>query len=257
MAKNIFKGKIDKTVNWGGDNISVNEETGVGSHSNSGEHYDSVSGERVQEFIKNQLEGKWGVIHKGDDGYYRAFADQASYEDYRENGNQDAVLGEFEAYSNYRGVIELVDTPQIVSVLSGTTNNIIKVRMATFTNSDDNSFVPEMIKVTYTITRPDGTSTKITHSVPAKINDYSTDELLIDDYIGSNTNAVATTSLIYNIIILSVTDDIKIENVHTFTEEDSYIELPIHWSISGLKNSTKGIEVLVLVEIRWPHYQER
>ena len=54
MAKNIYDEKIDKNTDWGGD-----ESTGGLP----------VSGRRVQEFIKGELNGKYGYSRVMDEKF--------------------------------------------------------------------------------------------------------------------------------------------------------------------------------------------
>ena len=66
MAKKVYDEKINKHTNWGGDESTENLP---------------VSGNRVQEFIKNTLNGKMGVIHYDTtNNRYIVFADNETRE---------------------------------------------------------------------------------------------------------------------------------------------------------------------------------
>lgn len=77
MAKNIYDEKIDKNTDWGGD-----ESTGGLP----------VSGRRVQEFIKGELNGKYGYSRVMDEKFLQQFPDEESARLYDQNPQENEHL---------------------------------------------------------------------------------------------------------------------------------------------------------------------
>ena len=112
MSKKYYNEEINKHTDWGGD-----EST----------EYLPVKGNRVQEFIKNTLNGKMGVIHYDTtNNRYIVFADEETRNSYLEDPTQtELILGTFDAPFNYTASINLL-TSNYVAILTGKTGNIIR-----------------------------------------------------------------------------------------------------------------------------------
>ena len=107
MSKS-YNEKINKYQDWGGDDSTEGLP---------------VSGERIQEFIKEQLDGKAGVFYYDtDNNRYIVFADTDTRDAYLEDPTQTSlIIGSFDAPFNYTASIALM-SPSYVSLLDGTQN---------------------------------------------------------------------------------------------------------------------------------------
>ena len=86
MATKLYNNDIDKTVNWGGDPEKTN---GL-----------PVSGEKVQKFIKDTLESKFGYLYfDPTQRLYLIFADEVNFKKWQEDpdNNANLLLGNFVA----------------------------------------------------------------------------------------------------------------------------------------------------------------
>ena len=103
MAKKFWDEPIDKNVPWDG---------------NEGTDNLPVRGTRIEEFIKNTFEGKFGTLHYDvANNRYLAFADQTTLDLYLEDPTRtDLVLGAFDAPFNYTAEISL-GYPSLLHVL--------------------------------------------------------------------------------------------------------------------------------------------
>ena len=99
MAKKIWDKKIGIETDWGGDESTNNLP---------------VAGNRVQEFIKDSLNKRIGILHYDtNSNRYLCFADEQSKDKYIENPTLvELVLGTFDAPFNYTAEINLI-TPSL------------------------------------------------------------------------------------------------------------------------------------------------
>lgn len=223
MAKKIYDEIINKHQDWGGD-----ESTGGLP----------VAGGRVQEFIKNELNKRIGILYYDPtNNRYLAFADTESRDEYvADTTKTDLVLGTFDAPFNYSASIKLI-SKQVNNIFEGTSGNYIEFTFDT-TNKDGSS-VGEGVICTYTIIK--GSTKKV---VTAKYSYGETVRFLIDDYLqvgtntitvgiqGQNTLAATTVAIVYKVISLNVEDEFDISKVKSGVNQ---IEIPFTISGQGTK----------------------
>ena len=133
MAQKTWDNEITKTQDWGGDATTNNLP---------------VSGNRVQEFIKNSLENKMGTIYYDTtNNRYLIFSDVANKDEYLEDTTKvDFILGTFDAPFNYTASISLLSPINNV-ILSGATGNIIEFTFDIVDKSGNSTL--ESVNVTY------------------------------------------------------------------------------------------------------------
>lgn len=255
---NVYDGKITPNVDWGGD-------------SNTGGL--PVSGRRVQEFIKEQLElratkaelakleqqlsGKAGTFYYDkDNARYLVFADKESQEAYLADVSKtELILGSFAAgggtsTENIKVVINL-ETPMYNAIPLGSKGNYINFSFDTV--NDSGMPTGESVIVTYTITRGANTVTrKEAYRFGANVS------FGIDDYIGEGTNVVTvkvmgqtslastTFAITFDAINLSIKDYLDISKVYNLKNNAvAYLEIPyditgsytkvMEWYLDGVK----------------------
>ena len=112
MAQKTWDNEITKTQDWGGDATTNNLP---------------VSGNRVQEFIKNSLENKMGTIYyDSTNNRYLSFADVANRDLWIADpiNNANLVLGTWDAPAAYTMTYKLL-TETTVYILNGKKGNYI------------------------------------------------------------------------------------------------------------------------------------
>ena len=224
----MYDQAIGKNVPWDGNELTGNLP---------------VKGSRVEEFIKDQLNSKMGVIYYDNTGNRNLiFADAESRDKYLEDPTSNAalVLGAFDAQAQYAAEIKL-STPGFNAILLGATGNTIK-----FTFDIKNmagSSVGDDVTCTYTITR--GGSKKV---ITEKYRNNTEVSFNIDSYlaegtntitigiIGNNTLAGTTIGVTYQVVNLVLSSTYNISTVHNlFTTPDSVAEIPYYISGTGTK----------------------
>lgn len=223
MSNKVYNEKINKHQDWGGD-----ESTGGLP----------VAGGRVQEFIKNELDKRIGVLYyDSTNNRYLAFADTENRDEYiNDNTRTDLIIGTFDAPFNYSASIKLI-SKQVNNIFEGTNGNYIEFTFDT-TNKDGSS-VGEGIICTYTIIK--GSTKKV---VTAKYSYGETVRFLIDNYLqvgtntitigiqGQNTLAATTVAVVYKVISLKIEDEFDISKVKSNVNQ---IEIPFTISGQGTK----------------------
>lgn len=133
MAQKIWDNEITKNQDWGGDATTNNLP---------------VSGNRVQEFIKNALENKMGTIYYDTtNNRYLIFSDVANKNEYLEDTTKvDLILGTFDAPFNYTASISLLSSISNV-IFSGDKGNIIEFAFDIVDKSGNSTL--ESVNVTY------------------------------------------------------------------------------------------------------------
>ena len=228
MSKKIYDEKIDKYIDWGGDENTSNLP---------------VSGNRIQEFIKSSLESKAGVFYYDTtNNRYLVFADTESRDLYISDpvNNHGLLLGNFDAPFNYTASINLL-TENYVSILSGTLNNEISFTFDVV--NKQGASVGDDIICTYTFVR--GVTKK---QVSARYRNGTTVTMNIDKYlsdgtntiiigiVGENTLAATTISITYQVVNLTVSSDFNISNVYNLRNNPNLVcEIPFKVSGTGIK----------------------
>ena len=230
MANKIYDEEINKHTDWGGD-------------SSTGDL--PVSGTRVQEFIKKTLDGKMGIFYYDEtNNRYLVFADTENRDLYLEDPTKnELVLGTFDAPFNYEAEINLISEPY-KAVQLGSTGNYVEFTFDT--KNKQGASVGGLAIVTYTIIR-NSTKKVITETHNSK----STVKFNIDEYLGEGTNtiiigitdkntlAATTVSVTYQVVNLTIKDEINISKVYDLSSNTS-IDMEVLFSISGY--GTKTVE---------------
>lgn len=222
MAKKVYDEKIDSKVNWGGD-----ESTG----------WAPVSGNRVQEFIKETFDSKAGYVGMVEKtGMYVITKDEETYLAYLDTitdnnpkGDQDMLVGEFRAPFEYSASVEILSPADGYAViLEGTTGNVLKFRAST----KDSSGAPVGEAYAYTITFRNG---GVTQTYNGRVNKDSIVEMNIDKYLskGSNNISIMVTgqdtgvssfkSAEIRILEISFIDTFNISNVYNLKDNNSQL----------------------------------
>lgn len=228
MAINGYDKKIGKHQDWGGDNSTGGLP---------------VLGSRVQEFIKEQLENRIGVLYYDSaNNRYIAFADEENRDAYIETGDPSLVLGTFDAPFNYSAEITLT-TPTYNAVFLGSIGNYID-----FTFDIKNkagASTGENVYVTYTIMH-NATKRVVTEtrrygeSVHFNVDQYLKEGVntIIVGISGQNTLAATTTAITYQVVDLQIKDELDISKVYNLASGST--EMEIIWSVKGY--GTKVVE---------------
>lgn len=238
MAKKIWNNPIDKHVEWAGD------ENTEGA---------PVSGEMVQKFIKDSLEKKAGEFYPDvANNRYLVFADTETRDAYiKDSTRTDLILGAFDAPSNYTATIDLVSDTYNAIPLNSTGNYIefsydIKNKQGVSTG--------ESAIITYTIIR-NATQRVISETKrPGELVRFNVDKYIAEGIntiivgvTGRDTLTATTVSITYQVVNLTLTDDMDISKVYDLRNGPQTIEIPfkvsgygkktVEWYIDGVHHS--------------------
>ena len=226
MAKKVSENNI----------LSITEDWGLDSSNNL-----PYSGAAVQKFIKDTLNAKMGCLYYDtSSNRYLIFADEIKRDQYLENPTaSDLILGTFDAPFNYEASITLL-SESYVSVPIGTTGNIIEFTFDTVNKSGDS--VGEDVVCTYTIVRG-STSKKITQRYRAgQVVTFNIDNYLLEGtnritvgIVGQTTLAATTIGITYQVVNLTLSDDVNISKVYDITDGDQTMEVPFTVTGTGTK----------------------
>lgn len=223
MAKKIYDEKISKSTDWGGD-----ESTGGLP----------VAGGRIQEYLKEQLDGKAGIFHYDtSNNRYLVFADADTRDEYLADPTKTGLLlGTFDAPFNYSAEITL-SSPAYKAILSGTKNNYIDFTFDTKNKSGQS--VGEDVVATYTFIR-NGVKKTVTEryrygtAVHFGIDDYietGTNNIMVG-IVGQNTLAATTVGITYQVIDLQLSGNYDV-SAHYNLMENPAATAAIPYRISG------------------------
>ena len=249
MATTIWDQTIDKNVDWGGDS-----STGGAP----------VSGKRVQEFIKNSLNQKFGYLKydKAALKYY-VFADEENYNLYANDTTgayANLLLGTFDAPAPATITISNQSAQQN-TVLLGSTDNVISfdyyienssgiavaenvtMRMA-FTVGSETTSVTEMLPADYDEYDREVDGKKVGKHIDKNISQYLRTEgnyTVTVTLTGSTTSATTTFTYLYNVVELRLSTDFS--NTTAIPVESTSFDFP--YRVIGGTGSAKIIEVFV------------
>lgn len=229
MANKIYDEEINKNIDWGGDDATQGLP---------------VSGRRVQEFIKNSLNQKMGIMYYDlTNNRYLVFADTESRDSYLEDPTQtDLVLGTFDAPFNYTAEINLLSqTYNVIPI--GSVGNYIEFTFDV--KNKQNVSTGENVLVTYTFIR-NSIKKVVTEqhaygeTVRFNIDSYLGDGIntVIIGITGQSTLAATTLATTYQVVNLSLTDETDISKVYNLTSGSSTIDIP--FTVAGY--GTKRVE---------------
>ena len=229
MGKKVWNEPIDKTVDWGGD-----ESTGGLP----------VSGAMVQKFIKDSLDGKAGLFYYDtSNNRYLVFADELTKEEYLEDPTKtDLIIGAFDAPFNYNAEIHL-SSPVYNAVFLNSTGNYIDFTFDI--KNKQGASTGENVTVTYTFVR-----NSIKQVVRENRRFGESVHFNVDKYLGEGTNVVTvgivgqsslaatTVSVTYQVINLTISDEMNISTAYDLSEGSKILAVP--FSVSGY--GTKTVE---------------
>ena len=225
MAK-TWNNPIDKNVDWGGD-----ESTGGLP----------VSGEQVQKFIKDSLNGKAGLFYYDtSNNRYLVFADEQDKDAYLADPTQTSlIVGSFDAPFNYTAEITLA-TPTYNAIFAGATGNYLDFTFDV--KNKQGASTGENVVITYTFIR---NATRQTFSQVARHGESI--HINIDKYLGEGVNTViigvtgqstlaaTTASVTYQVVNLQLTDEMDISAVYDLTSGAKTMEVPFTVKGAGIK----------------------
>ena len=225
MAKELWYDKIDRNVDWGGDESTGNLP---------------VAGSAIQEFIKSELNEKISIIYHDEvAGMYLCFANDDDKNEYLQDKTKDyLLLGSFVAPSSYKAKVK-VDS-YYKAVLINSKENILTFDYE-ITNNDE-IFV-DNIRYVITITKNGKSSTLNGTGIYGKPVSINLDEFFILEgttevsilITGQTTNATATALVTYEVVNLYFESDYDVSKVYDLTGEN-IDPLVINYSIFGSSN---------------------
>ena len=223
MANKVYNEKIDKHQDWGGD-----DSTGGLP----------VAGSRVQEFIKEQLNGKAGIFYyDSSNNRYIVFSDAESRDEYlADTTKTDLIIGTFDAPFNYSAQITM-SSPTYVAILAETKNNYIDFTFDTMNKSGQS--VGEDVICTYTFIKS-GNKKIVTEkyrygqAVHFKVDDYiSTGANTVTvGIVGQNTLAATAIGITYQVVDLKLSDTYDISQSYNLVSNPSSTAA-IPYTVSG------------------------
>lgn len=160
--KETYNKKINRHTDWGGD-----ESTGGLK----------VSGKRVQEFIKDELNSKVGAIYREPGGNkVHCFANDEDMEKYIASGTTSLIITSFELESKYKAKVNAETLRRSYSVIYGTEGNRISFQ---FKIVDDSDMVAD-------------SRATIEYSFLANgnVTGYTTEVEMMDDWTTINTDVI-------------------------------------------------------------------
>ena len=232
MAEDIYDKPIDKNTKWDGDSST----NGL-----------PVRGTRIEEFLKNSLNSKAGIFHYDTtSNRYLVFSDTENRDLYlNDTSRVDLVLGAFDAPFNYTAEIN-INTPSYTAVEYGRKGNYIEYTFDIKNKSGAST--GEGVNVTYTFNR-NGTqrivkeTRRFGENARLNIDDYllTGTNVITISIAGQNSLAATSVAVTYQVVNLSLTDDMDITKVYDITQGDITIAIP--YTLSG--QGTKMVEFYV------------
>lgn len=226
MAKKTWNEPIDKNIDWGGDENTNNLP---------------VSGEMVQRFIKESLDGKAGLFfYDVTNNRYIVFADEQAKNVYLEDPTRtDLIIGTFDAPFNYSAEISL-STPAYNAVFLGSTGNYIDFTFDI--KNKQGASTGENVTITYTFIR---NAIKKVVTETRRFGDVV--HFNVDEYLGEGTNtiivgvsgqttlAATTVAITYQVVNLSLTDEFDVSKAYDLSSGHAEMEVPFTLSGFGTK----------------------
>ena len=222
MARHVWDEPIDKNIPWDGNRNTNNLP---------------VRGSRVEEFLKGSLNSKIGVLHyDATNNRYLAFTDEEERDKYVADPTlTHLVLGTFDAPFNYSAEITL-QTPSYNAVFLNSTGNYIDFTFDIV--NKQGSSTGENVTVTYTFIRNAHkkvvTETRrFGEAIHFNVDNYietGTNTVIIG-VMGQTTLAATTVAVTYQVVDLSLTDEVNVSNVYDLTKGAQTME--VFFTVSG------------------------
>lgn len=226
MAKKVWDKPIDKNIPWDGNQNTDNLP---------------VCGYRIEEFIKGQLDSRIGVLYYDTtNNRYLAFSDTIDRDEYLDDPTKvDLILATFDAPFNYSAEITL-QTPSYNAVFLNSTGNYIDFTFDIV--NKQGASTGENVIISYTFIR---NANKQVVTETRKFGDVV--HFNIDKYLGEGTNtiiigitgqttlAATTTAITYQVVNLTLSDDLNIARYYNISEGPQQVEIPFTVSGYGTK----------------------
>ena len=175
--KEIYNKKIDRHTDWGGD-----QSTGGLK----------VSGRRVQEFIKGELNSKVGAIYREPGGnMVHCFANNEDMEKYIASGTTSLIITSFEMESKYKAQVNTETLRRSYSVIYGTEGNRVSFQ---FKIVDDSGMIADSKATIEFSFMANGNVTGYTTEVDVLSEEWTTVTTdIIDKYLRKGQNTITVT----------------------------------------------------------------
>ena len=229
MAKKVsFNDIPDKNTDWG-----LDESNGF-----------PYSGQSVQKYIKGALDGKAGIFYYDmTNNRYLVFGDAENRDIYLNDPTRtDLLIGTFDAPFNYTAEITML-TPSYNAIFLGSTGNYIDFTFDI--KNKQGASTGENVNVTYTFIR-NATKKVVTETrrygeaVHFNVDDYLLEgsNTIIVGITGQTTLAATTVALTYNVVNLTLTDEMDISKVYDLSNGAQTME--VFFTVTG--SGTKTVE---------------
>ena len=218
---------------------SINEDWGLDAR--NGFPY---SGESVQKFIKESLNGKAGLFYYDTtNNRYLVFANEEARDEYlADTTKTELIIGTFDAPFNYSAEIHL-ETPLYNAVFFGSTGNYIDFTFDV--KNKQGASTGENVIVTYTFIRNSikkvvRENRKFGESVHFNVDQFLGEgtNVVTIGIVGQSTLAATTVSVTYQVVNLEISDEMDISTVYDLSEGSKTLAVP--FSVSGY--GTKTVE---------------
>ena len=202
------------------------------------------SGESVQKFIKESLNGKAGLFYYDTtNNRYLVFASEQTRDEYlADTTKTELIIGTFDAPFNYSAEIYL-ETPLYNSVFSGSTGNYLDFTFDV--KNKQGASTGENVIVTYTFTRNSikkvvKENRKFGESVHFNVDKFIGEgtNVVTIGIVGQSTLAATTVSVTYQVVNLTISDDMNISTAYDLSNGSKTLSVP--FSVSGY--GTKTVE---------------
>lgn len=227
MKKKIWTDDISKYTDWGGDSSTSNLP---------------VSGEKVQKFIKDSLEEKFGTIYFDEnDSQYLVFADDINKDLYLNDRETYAslLLGSFDAPAPYTA--EITNLTPSKTILKGQTGTTFSYNCRIL--SRDGNPTGEEMRITYIFSN--GSVKQTVNRIYTAEEGLTGISFLVDDYIstgintvvitvtGRTSNATTTAAVTFTVVDLQLTSTFDFSK--PISADSLQIDVPYTISGTGLK----------------------
>ena len=202
------------------------------------------SGESVQRFIKESLNGKAGLFYYDTtNNRYLVFANEEARDEYlADTTKTELIIGTFDAPFNYSAEIHL-ETPLYNAVFLGSTGNYIDFTFDV--KNKQGASTGENVTVTYTFIRNSikkvvRENRKFGESVHFNVDQFLGEgtNVVTIGIVGQSTLAATTVSVTYQVVNLEISDEMNISTVYDLSESSKTLAVP--FSVSGY--GTKTVE---------------
>ena len=217
---------------------SINEDWGLDAR-----NVFPYSGESVQKFIKESLNGKAGLFYYDTtNNRYLVFAGEEARDEYLSDPTKtELIIGTFDAPFNYSAEIHL-GTPLYNAVFFGSVGNYIDFTFDV--KNKQGASTGENVTVTYTFIRNSikkvvRENRRFGESVHFNVDQYLGEgtNVVTIGIVGQSTLAATTVSVTYQVVNLEISDEMNISTVYDLSEGSK--TLAVSFSVSGYGTKTE------------------